>query len=70
MRDYTEEEWRNERPYDIEAEDAVDYCLHNIFADGRKRGEDKVIGDLTYAELIATLLLAQDVITEHRDCYL
>jgi hypothetical protein len=68
MKDYTEEDWRGGRP-DISALDAVSICLEQLFANNKKKGSEEVVPGLTYAELIGALLLAEDVIVEHEDCY-
>jgi hypothetical protein len=69
MKDVTEEQWRAERPQGVEADAAIEYCLKMLFENTRKRSQDVIIPGLTFETLIGTLLLAQDVVTEHEDCY-
>jgi hypothetical protein len=69
MRDIPEDQWRAERPPGIEAADAIEYCLRAIFDDPKKRAKDVVVPGVDFETLIGTLLLAQDIVTEHEDCY-
>jgi hypothetical protein len=69
MRDIPEEQWRAERPPSVEAAEAIEYCLQAIFSDTKKRAKDIVVNGIDFETLIGTLLLAQDVVMEHEDCY-
>ena len=69
MRDISEERWRAERPNGVDANEAIDHCLELIFAETKKRAKDEVVKGLTFEVLIGTLLLAQDTVTEHEECY-
>ena len=69
MKDIPEEQWRAERVHGVEAAEALEYCLRAIFDDKRKKARDEIVKGVDFETLIGTLLLAQDVVTEHEDCY-
>lgn len=69
MKDVTEEQWRAERPQGVTADEAIEYCLQMLFENQRKKSQDQIVPGLTFETLIGTLLLAQDVVTEHEECY-
>lgn len=69
MKDIPEEKWRAERPIGISANDAIEYCLTLLFEDKKRKAKDKIVSGIDFETIIGTLLLAQDVVTEHEECY-
>jgi hypothetical protein len=62
---YSKKELEESRP-NVEPIDAVNFCLRRLYADKAHSMSDKVVTDLTFEELIGTLLLARDVIKGRR----
>jgi len=69
MKDIPEEQWRAERPNNVYAVEAIEYCLNALFDDDKKRAKDIVVPGIDFETLIGTLLLALDTATEHEECY-
>lgn len=57
----SEKYWRSCRP-SLDAKEAVEFCLQQLFKDRTKGGDERVAGVCTYEELIGALLLAEDSI--------
>lgn len=63
MRDCTEQDLRESRP-DVDGLECVRFCLKRLFEDNQHGIEDRVVGGLTFEELIGALLLAEDGFVE------
>ena len=58
----TQQELESGRP-SIDASEAVDFCLTQLYSDREHTLDDEVCHNLTYEELIGALLLALDIAT-------
>lgn len=66
MKDVSEEVCESGRP-EVSAEVAVKRALRVLYKDRSRSVMEEVVHDLTFEELIGTLLLARDAIDELRD---
>lgn len=66
MKDYTKEVLENKRP-NKSAEDAIEFCLNQLYADKEHVIGGKIVAKLTFEELIGALLLARDEISMLED---
>lgn len=66
MKDVSEDVCESARP-EVSAEFAVKRSLRLLYEDRSKGVMEEVVTDLTFEELIGTLLLARDAIDELRD---
>ena len=66
MKDYQKEELIGTRPKDS-AEHCINFCLDALFEDKKHYFTQDVCKGLTFEELIGALLLAQDLVKEHKE---
>jgi hypothetical protein len=64
MKDFTQAQLEADRPH-IDAEDALDFCLGQLYADTEHRVGDDLVRGLTFEELIGALLVARDEVQAH-----
>lgn len=64
MKDATPYELSQDRPNES-ARNCINHCLSCLFTDKTKLCEDLVVHNLSYEELIGTLLAARDVCEDH-----
>ena len=66
MRNVSTERLTATRPNQVDAEEAVSFCIDRLYADNKHDVEDELADKLKYEELISALLLAPDEIRLNR----